>query len=138
MAVLYAIMALSVHDAPRWLVLLLYGATFFYSNYGPNTTTFLLPSLTFSQPCRSTLNGVCAACGKLGALMGTMIFGAVSDGTVVLLWCAGLSLVGWCMTYTCVVVDSSEEEDQDEVQELEERVPMKVVVSRASFLDWHE
>jgi MFS transporter, PHS family, inorganic phosphate transporter len=134
MAVLYAVMALSFHDAPRWLLIMLYGATFFCSNYGPNSTTFMLPSITFSRPCRSTLNGFCAACGKVGALVGTIVFGTFSNGQAVLLWCAGLSLVGWCMTYGCVV-----DSDDDELpEEEEERVPMKVVLSRASIFDWHE
>ncbi|EED88919.1 phosphate transporter, partial [Thalassiosira pseudonana CCMP1335] len=54
----------------QWLLLILYGGTFFFANYGPNTTTFLLPSVTYSEKCRSTLNGLSAACGKLGALCG--------------------------------------------------------------------
>lgn len=34
----------------------------------------MLPSMTFSRPCRSTLNGICAASGKVGALLGASIF----------------------------------------------------------------
>lgn len=54
----------------QWLLLLLYASSFFFANYGPNTTTFIQPSVTYSKSCRSTLNGVSAAAGKLGALVG--------------------------------------------------------------------
>lgn len=39
--------------------------TFFFSNFGPNSTTFMLPSLTFPDQVRSSLNGISAASGEL-------------------------------------------------------------------------
>lgn len=86
----------------RYLVLLLYGLTFFFSNYGPNTTTFMLPSTTFSNPhSRSTLNGVCAAAGKLGALLGAIFFVSVVNRwgeRIVFSMCAFLSVVALILT----------------------------------------
>ena len=41
------------------------GLTFFVSNMGPNTTTFVLPSETFPTPIRATFHGISAACGKV-------------------------------------------------------------------------
>lgn len=38
--------------------------TFFFSNFGPNSTTFMLPSLTFPDQVRGSLNGISAASGK--------------------------------------------------------------------------
>lgn len=87
-------------------LLLLYGLTFFFSNYGPNTTTFMLPSLTFSPCCRSTLNGICAACGKMGALAGVTLFGPTAakfGDSAVMLICSGLSLLGFLLT--CYGID---------------------------------
>jgi len=72
MGLLYAIIG-SYWDHLRrtpWLLILIYGLTFFFANYGPNTTTFTLPSLVYSHDVRSTLNGVSAAAGKSGALIG--------------------------------------------------------------------
>ena len=48
------------------VMLFLYGLTFFFSNFGPNSTTFILPAESFPPSVRSTLNGFCAAMGKLG------------------------------------------------------------------------
>ncbi|KAL7538828.1 hypothetical protein ACHAWF_008257, partial [Thalassiosira exigua] len=74
MVILYATIGAKFDSLDRLSLLGLYGLTFFFSNFGPNSTTFMLPNMTFSCPCRSTLNGACAACGKLGALFGSSIF----------------------------------------------------------------
>merc|ERR1712078_121149 len=76
MAILYAIIGLNwsyLRDDPTILVIL-YGMTFFFANYGPNTTTFILPSLIFEENHRATWNGVAAASGKIGALTGAALF----------------------------------------------------------------
>ena len=62
----------------------------------------MLPSMTFSKPCRTTLNGVAAACGKIGALLGASLFVPFSiryGDNAVMLSCAGLSLVGYILTW---------------------------------------
>lgn len=53
-------------DEYQWLAVLLYGATFLFSNFGPNTTTFILPSETFPTEIRATCTGLSAAAGKFG------------------------------------------------------------------------
>ena len=58
-----------------WVFLVLYAATFFFANFGPNSTTFIIPSEVFHTRFRSTLHGVSAACGKLGAIVGAFGFG---------------------------------------------------------------
>jgi len=95
----------------------------------------MLPSMTFSTSCRSTLNGVCAACGKAGALVGTFVF-CGSNGDTVLMWCSGLSLIGWCITYTCVM--KNDNNDMMQLERLDHKSPIKAVVSRASIFDWNE
>jgi PHS family inorganic phosphate transporter-like MFS transporter len=129
----------------RTILLLVYGLTFFFSNYGPNATTFMLPSMTFSRPCRSTLNGVCAACGKVGALIGAAVFltAARSLGQdTVFLMCSLLCFVGALMTNLCVSESVGREEevelDIDELLLEEEflEYPMKIVYSQPSFLDY--
>ena len=64
--------------------------------------TFMLPSITFSRSIRSTLNGICAASGKIGALLGAVLFLPlatwVGDAQVILL-CACVSIVGAMLTF---------------------------------------
>jgi MFS transporter, PHS family, inorganic phosphate transporter len=83
----------------------LYGMTFFFANYGPNTTTFIMPSLLYSPECRSTLNGISAACGKLGALAGATLFEPAATrlgDSYVMMICATISVMAWSLTYCCL------------------------------------
>jgi Na+/melibiose symporter-like transporter len=90
------------NDNTKFL-LLLYGLTFFFANYGPNTSTFVLPSLIFeNEESRTTLNGICAAFGKFGALLGATLFDPTAeqygDGTVMII-CSVISTIAFIITY---------------------------------------
>uniref|UniRef100_M1ANH3 Inorganic phosphate transporter n=1 Tax=Solanum tuberosum TaxID=4113 RepID=M1ANH3_SOLTU len=52
----------------------LYSLTFFFANFGPNATTFVVPAEIFPARLRSTCHGISAACGKLGAMVGAFGF----------------------------------------------------------------
>ncbi|XP_024992212.1 probable inorganic phosphate transporter 1-9 [Cynara cardunculus var. scolymus] len=54
--------------------MILYGLTFFFSNFGPNTTTFIVPAELFPARFRATCHGISGAVGKLGAITGTVGF----------------------------------------------------------------
>jgi len=100
----------------------LYGMTFFFANYGPNTTTFILPSLTFSPECRSTWNGISAASGKLGALAGATLFAPAADALGddnVMIICSGLAVVALVITWFFV---PKAEDDRDHLP-LQEEIP---------------
>jgi PHS family inorganic phosphate transporter-like MFS transporter len=56
------------------LFLVLYSLTFLFSNFGPNTTTFVIPGEIYPAEVRATCHGVSAACGKLGAATGAFFF----------------------------------------------------------------
>lgn len=112
MTILYAIIGAYWSDLKRVPALLvtIYGATFFFANYGPNTTTFVFPSLVYSPDCRSTLNGISAAAGKLGALSGSILFEPAArdlgDDKVMLI-CAAVSVIAFATTSCFVAVPSS-------------------------------
>jgi PHS family inorganic phosphate transporter-like MFS transporter len=57
-----------------WLFMVIYATTFFFTNAGPNTTTFVIPSEVFPTKFRSTGHGISAASGKLGAAIATFFF----------------------------------------------------------------
>nr|WEA77306.1 Pht1;2 [Wurfbainia villosa]WKE35831.1 Pht1;2 [Wurfbainia villosa] len=52
----------------------MYGFTFFFANFGPNSTTFIVPAEIFPARLRSTCHGISAATGKLGAIIGSFGF----------------------------------------------------------------
>lgn len=53
---------------------ILYALTFFFANFGPNATTFIVPAELFPARLRSTCHGISAACGKAGAIIGSFGF----------------------------------------------------------------
>ncbi len=56
--------------------LAVYGLTFFFANFGPNTTTFVYPSEVFPTTFRTTGGGIAAASGKIGAVIAVFLFPA--------------------------------------------------------------
>ncbi|QTS84026.1 MFS transporter [Coxiella endosymbiont of Amblyomma nuttalli] len=48
----------------------IFGISFFFINFGPNATTFLIPSEIYPTPIRARAHGLSAAIGKIGAFMG--------------------------------------------------------------------
>ncbi|RVW24571.1 putative inorganic phosphate transporter 1-7 [Vitis vinifera] len=52
----------------------MYSLTFFFANFGPNATTFVVPAEIFPARFRSTCHGISAASGKAGAIVGAFGF----------------------------------------------------------------
>jgi PHS family inorganic phosphate transporter-like MFS transporter len=62
----------------KWFVFLYCMANFF-QNFGPNTTTFIVPGEAFPTRYRSTAHGISAASGKLGAIVAQVGFARMKD-----------------------------------------------------------
>ncbi|XP_054819971.1 probable inorganic phosphate transporter 1-5 [Prosopis cineraria] len=60
------------HNRTGFLVM--YSLTFFFANFGPNSTTFIIPAEIFPARLRSTCHGISAAAGKAGATVGAIGF----------------------------------------------------------------
>lgn len=54
--------------------IIMYSLTFFFANFGPNATTFIVPAEVFPARIRSTCHGISAAAGKAGAIVGSFGF----------------------------------------------------------------
>ena len=57
----------------------LYFLANFFQNFGPNTTTFVIPGEAFPTRYRSTAHGISAASGKLGAVVAQVGFARLKD-----------------------------------------------------------
>ncbi|GMI69298.1 phosphate transporter 1;7 [Hibiscus trionum] len=62
------------HPDNRIGFVIMYSLTFFFANFGPNATTFVVPAEIFPARLRSTCHGISAASGKLGAIIGAFGF----------------------------------------------------------------
>jgi PHS family inorganic phosphate transporter-like MFS transporter len=68
--VLGAVPALTTTVVP---FLAIFGVSYFFIEFGPNTTTFVLPSEVFPVSMRTTGHGIAAGIGKLGAFIGVFL-----------------------------------------------------------------
>src|SRR3990167_6046613 len=71
MGACYAIIGLipAVRDIVP-LFILVFGLSFFFVNFGPNSTSFLIPSEIYPTNIRASGHGISAAVGKVGAFIG--------------------------------------------------------------------
>jgi PHS family inorganic phosphate transporter-like MFS transporter len=81
--------------------LAVYGLSYFFTEFGPNMTTFVLPSELFPVSVRATGHGISAGVGKFGAFIGVFLFPLLNDslglrGTLLLT--AGVSAAGALLT----------------------------------------
>jgi MFS transporter, PHS family, inorganic phosphate transporter len=81
--------------------LLVYGISYFFTEFGPNMTTFVMPSEVFPVTMRATGHGISAGVGKLGAFIGVFLFPVLSTslglrGTLLLT--AAVSVCGLLLT----------------------------------------
>jgi MFS family permease len=54
--------------------LIIYGLSYFFTEFGPNATTFVYPSEIFPVKIRTTGHGIAAAMGKIGGFAGVFTF----------------------------------------------------------------
>jgi MFS family permease len=75
MALSFALIGLipgvSVNVAP---FIALYGISYFFTEFGPNMTTFIYPAELYPVEVRTTGHGISAAAGKIGAFAGAYLF----------------------------------------------------------------
>lgn len=74
-------------------------------NFGPNVATFVLPTEVFPTEVRATFFGLAAGCGKVGALIGSGVFGPIqrmAGVDAVYFVCAAVSTLGMLVTWAFV------------------------------------
>ncbi|XWS50409.1 hypothetical protein CRYUN_Cryun12cG0085100 [Craigia yunnanensis] len=94
-----------LRDENKLLFVLLYGLTFFFANFGPNSTTFVLPAELFPTRVRSTCHALSAASGKAGAMIGAFVVQTytldekVSKIRRAIMVLAFTNMLGFCFTF---------------------------------------
>ncbi|KAL6839728.1 hypothetical protein ACP4OV_030416 [Aristida adscensionis] len=101
----------------------MYGMTFFFANFGPNTTTFIIPAEIFPARLRSTCHGISGAFGKIGAIIGVFGFRYTEDQYIrfVLFALVGSNLVG--LLFTLLLTESKQKSLEEITGEMVEQQP---------------
>ena len=81
--------------------LAVFGLSYFFVQFGPNITTFVLPSEVFPVSMRTTGHGFAAGIGKLGAFVGVFLVPELQKDIGLrgmLVVAGGASVLGFCVT----------------------------------------
>ena len=109
--------------------LVLFGATYFFSEFGPNTTTFVYPAEIFPVRVRTTSHGIAAACRKIGAFAGTYALTSLlpriglGDISAIV---GFVALVGALVTIT--MLPEPKGQSLESLTEVEDRLPTSATV----------
>lgn len=87
------------------LFIAMYGISYFFTEFGPNFTTFIMPSELFPAEYRTTGHGFSAGIAKFGAFLGVLLFPVINSalgirGTFIL-----VSIFAFCGILTTLVLD---------------------------------
>lgn len=90
-------------DGNTAMFAILYGVTLFFANFGPNSTTFIVPAELFPARFRSTCHGISAAAGKAGAIIGAFVVQSYTSDTErvqkAIIALAAVSLAGFFLSF---------------------------------------
>ncbi|MCF8566533.1 MFS transporter [Alicyclobacillus tolerans] len=83
--------------------LILYGISYFFAEFGPNTTTFILAAELYPVSVRTTGHGISAGVAKIGAFIGVFLFPIITKtlglrGTFAITFV--FALAGTLLTFT--------------------------------------
>jgi MFS transporter, PHS family, inorganic phosphate transporter len=83
--------------------LVLYGISYFFTEFGPNMTTFIYPAELFPTEVRTTGHGISAGAGKLGAFVGAFLFPVILDSSIglrgAMVICGIVAIAGLLLTF---------------------------------------
>lgn len=77
LTILFCIIGFAYNKLSSHALLALYVLAQFFENFGPNTTTFVIPGEIFPTRYRSTAHGMSAASGKVGAIIAQTTLGTL-------------------------------------------------------------
>ena len=79
LTVLFCIIGFGFHKIPTKGLFALYCLCNFFQNFGPNSTTFIVPGEVFPTRYRSTGHGISAAAGKTGSIIAQALIGPLRN-----------------------------------------------------------
>ncbi|MDQ0189731.1 MFS transporter [Alicyclobacillus cycloheptanicus] len=114
--------------------LMLYGVSYFFAEFGPNTTTFILAAELYPVSVRTTGHGLSAGTAKVGAFIGVFIFPLLSyalglRGTLIVT--ALFSLAGFLLTFLLPEAANKSMEEMTLTFEEPSRKAVKRILRRA-------
>ncbi|KAK5634464.1 hypothetical protein RRF57_010177 [Xylaria bambusicola] len=73
LTIIFSVLGFCYYQLNKGSLLALYVVANYFFNFGPNTTTFIIPGECYPTRYRSTAHGISAAMGKVGAILAQVI-----------------------------------------------------------------
>ncbi|KAL2317560.1 hypothetical protein Fmac_031436 [Flemingia macrophylla] len=116
--------------------IILFGVTFFFANFGPNSTTFIVPAELFPARFRSTCHGISAAAGKAGAIIGAFVVQGYIDSAQnktsrtkkAIMSLAGVNMLGFLFTF---LVPETQGRSLEEISGEDKELPGNITEEKA-------
>ncbi|KDO23947.1 hypothetical protein SPRG_22256 [Saprolegnia parasitica CBS 223.65] len=120
------------------LFIILFGLTLFFSNFGPNMSTFVMPTEMYPTAIKSSCHGFSAAMGKAGAAIGSYGFAhwvkAPGFGYVGTWYTfAGICLLTLLLTWFCMF-DNNDGDMSNIDNEFKAKLALETNETRQSFV----
>jgi len=97
-------------DAPSHVQFSIFSFLLFALGFGPNVTTYILPTQTFPPSTRSTFHGISAGFGKLGAIGGGILYPYFLSRHLtlahIMFFQAGIAFLGFIVSHVFLPDDS--------------------------------
>ena len=126
-------LALVYHASPgglKTLKFILFCFLVFTLNAGPNVATFVLPTICYPAPVRTTFHGISAAAAKLGAVFGAYLFPPLSRhvSVVVIFWIQTvIAFVGVLLSVRFIDASPADREPDHEFVAVDDAVPLSPI-----------
>lgn len=98
------------------LFILIFGISFFFVNFGPNTTTFLIPAEIYPASIRAKGHGISAAIGKIGAFVGAICVPIMLEHVGLKVTLGFMSIISACGILTTMLVPEMKRKDLAETE----------------------
>ncbi|KIW32263.1 phosphate:H+ symporter [Cladophialophora immunda] len=98
----------------------------FFFNFGPNSTTFIVPAEVYPSRVRGLAHGTSAAVGKLGAILSALLFNYLSGPNIIglanVLWVFfACNVLGAIITFFLIPETKNKDADVADYEEWQER-----------------
>ena len=118
MAIAYAIIAIPSVTVNIPLFIIVYGLSYLFINFGPNATTFLIPSEVYPASIRAKGHGISAAIGKLGAFVGAFTLPILLHAHGMSVVMGMMAVVSFLGVFTTMLIPEMKNKSLDEMEEL--------------------
>ncbi|EXJ57650.1 MFS transporter, PHS family, inorganic phosphate transporter [Cladophialophora psammophila CBS 110553] len=121
LTILFCVIGFGYHSLSAHTLLGLYVLCQFFSNFGANSTTFIVPGEVYPTRFRSTAHGISAAAGKVGAVLAQALIGPLRNKTGTNKWLNHVmeifALFMLCGIFTTLLIPETKRQTLEELAE---------------------